>query len=386
MSKSISVKRRYVFKKRWKRVAVFLFDVLGSFLFLPFRLLKRKKPVSPKRILVIRVDSLGDGVLSLPAIDLLRKEYPSAQIDFLVSPHVQGLYSILFLTSKIYLYENNWLSSEASFSRKLLDFFGWIGRIWDGKYDLGIDFRGDLRNLVLLAFAGIPERWGREGAGGGFLLTKRITHPYTRHEILENLELVRQDESEIKAEFPKLSDALSEGRDIEKKLGVSSEKKKIVIHVGAGYPSKRWSARNFVQIANWIQDKQLGVPLFIGTDEERKLLEPFRENLGNGALNLIGRTSLSELLMVLKEADLFIGNDSGPAHLASLLDRKMVIIFSGTNEQKRWAPWSSKARIVSRPVPCSPCEERVCPLEKQYCLEDISAEQVFQVVEEVLRD
>lgn len=357
-------RRRYRFKKKWKRIAMAIFDGIGTVFFSILPRVRAPLPLRPERILVVRIDSLGDGVLTLPALEAVKKRFPEAQIDFLVSPAVRELYACFFPLATFHLFENNWFET--------------MKKLWSLQYDLGIDFRGDLRVILLMTFARIPHRWGRGGTGGGFLLTHQMSHPYEKHELLEHLELVQGNGLSLQVEFPKSPFPFK---------GIKTpEGKKIVIHVGAGCPSKRWATVNFIQMAKRIQEKKLGVPIFIGTEEEKSLLRPFREDLGAEFLDLTGKTTLAELLGVLEQADLFVGNDSGPAHLAALLDRKILLVFSGTNDYRKWAPWSSRIRVVNHPVPCSPCEEKTCPLERHFCMEEIPMDQVFQAVEEMLRD
>lgn len=388
------VRHRYLFKKRWKRAAVGILDNLGMVGVFLRRIFKTNTPLNPQKILVVRIDSLGDAVLTLPAIQTLARRFPKSQIDFLANPPAGELYSLFFPESEIILFERNWLSGEESLGKLMREFFSMIRKLRASHYDLGIDFRGDLRTLVLLSLAKIPHRWGRDGTGGRFLLTHRLKNPYEKHEILENLALV-QGKAQASLRVNEMSEAISDLRllrrpcgtprnDDKEALGRLGSGKKIVIHVGAGYPSKRWAASNFVKLAKRIQERGLGTPVFIGSSEEKILLDPYRGELGDDFWDLTGKTSLSDLLTLLSQADLYIGNDSGPAHLAALLDLKIVLIFSGTNDFKRWAPWSSQLQLVHHPVPCSPCEERICPLSRQLCLEDISVEEVFCVVEKAL--
>ena len=342
------------------------------------KVFKEIPPLNPQRILVVRIDSLGDAVLTLPALQSLERRFPKARIDFLAGPAVRELYALLFPRSQIILFEKNWFNRGGTLGGTLSEFFSIAKRLRTLRYDLAIDFRGDLRTLVLLSLAKIPHRWGRDGAGGRFLLTHRLENPYRRHEIFENLELIEGNNKPSQVEFPSLDFPSSQEGS-----GVS---RKIIIHVGAGYPSKRWATSNFIEIAKRIHKKQLGTPVFIGRSEEKQLLDPYRKELGADFLDLTGKTSLSELLTLLSRADLYLGNDSGPAHLAALLHRKIILIFSGTNDFKRWAPWSPQLRLIHHPVPCSPCEERICPLSRQICLEDISVEEVFDAVEKALSD
>ena len=367
------VRRHYLFKKRWKRWAVGVFDVVGQALSRLFSF-KRPWPLHLSRILVVRMDSLGDAVLSLPAIEALVRRFQGVKIDFLVSPAVRELYAYFFPSSRLHVVEKLGFKESLSLARRLTP----LG------YDLGVDFRGDVRSTLLMNLAGIHHRWGRGGTGGGFLLTRQIPNPYQRHEVLENLELVQENGAALRVDFPRPF-VRSNGTDrVEEWLARLDGERKIVIHAGAGYPSKHWGVKRFVEVGRRIQDKGLGIPIFIGTEEEKRILEPHQNRLGPRGIDLTGKTNLEELVQLLGKVDLFIGNDSGPAHLAALMQCRIVVVFSGTNDFRHWAPWSDRLRIVCHPVPCSPCEERVCPLRRQICLEEISVEEVLRAAEEML--
>lgn len=374
---------RYLFKRKYKRLLAGIFDAAGYFIFLPSRLSKR--PVKPvKRILVVRLDSMGDGVLSLPAIEVIRRHFPDAKIDFLVSPPNLPLFSHFFPRSELHLLEESWLTSNALPAVKIRKFFEMKKRLRGFHYDLGIDFRGDLRTLVLLACAGIPERWGRGGTGGGFLLTHQIRNPYQRHEMKENLELVTPPGLPAEAGFPPVEISPEVQTRVRHWFSFFGNRKKIVFHAGAGYASKRWEGERFVELGKRLAQAGHGI-IFVGSHTERENIHlPGGKDPGFRFLDLMGKTTLPELLGLIQQADLFIGNDSGPSHLAAMLNKKVVLIFSGTNEKERWAPLSESVRILSHPVPCAPCGHRVCPLEKQDCLDHISVDQVFQAAREIL--
>ncbi len=345
-------RRRYLFQRKWKRILVGIFDAIGKAFFSA----NRSENSSPQKILVIRRDSMGDGVLTLPAIQALRKRFPAARIDFLVSPAVQELFHYFFPDSKI--------GTVDSPQEKLRQ----------EHYDLGIDFRGDLRNIFLMNKLGIQRKWGRGGTGGGFLLERERNPLFEEHEVLANLALIQDAPPPVSVQFPELPVRSNENLN---------RKRQVVIHAGAGYASKRWPAERFIQVARGIGRKK-GIPVFIGSAEERKLIDPHWNLLDVEYRDLMGKTSFEGLMKVIGEGDLFLGNDSGPAHLAALLGRKLVVVFSGTNRWRQWAPWSEHLRMIHRPVPCSPCEETICPLKRQHCLEDISAEEVLHAVEEML--
>ena len=357
-----SIRRSYLFKKKWKRALMGVFDFFGS---LPSAFF-RKEPLSkPSKILIIRLDSLGDGVLTLPAINALTKRFPNTQFDFLVNAVNRDLISIFYPHAHYHV-----LKSNCPFERLSM-----TGKLRRHCYTLAVDFRGDILNILLMTLAGISHRWGRKGTGGAFLLTHQIQNPYEKNELLENLELVQVKGKSVEIHWP----TFQKGN-----VKFPLPEKPIVIHVGAGYPSKRWRPDRFLELAEKISEMKLGNPVFVGSEEDRKLLEPHRVKFASKFMDFFGKTTLPELVDTIARADLFIGNDSGPAHLAALLKRKMVVIFSGTNDFRRWSPVSTTIRILNYSVPCSPCEERICPLNKQICLEEISTDEVFRAVQESL--
>ena len=363
------------------------FDALGSVLFRLPGAIERGKAIPEgrvKQILVIRIDSLGDGILTLPAVQHLKKRFPNARIDFLVSASIDELYRILFPGSTIHVFERNWLTEGILVREAIVEFLRFAKRLSGFHYDLAIDFRGDLRTILLMKQMGAPSRWGREGTGGRFLLTRSVPHSSERHEVFENLALVLENGAVEATKFPRIPMPRQASELIEKILQRLKGVTKIIIHPGAGYASKRWPTGNFVELAKRIQKTKLGIPIFVGTEKEKKLLAAYESELRKDIVVLAGKTSLNDLLAVLAQGDLFIGNDSGPAHLGALMGLKLVVVFSGTNDFRKWAPWSSTLRIVNHPVPCSPCGEKICPLERHFCMEDISVDEVLRAVEEML--
>ena len=359
-----------------------LFDGVGTIFVRPW--VKKPVPGFPKKILVVRADSLGDGVLTLPALRALQERFPQARVDFVVSRAVYDLYHLFFPDSRIHLLEPGWFSQGNSPGPSFSEFVRLTRELREEHYDLGIDFRGDLRTVLLMLSAGIPDRWGRGGTGGGFLLTRQIPSSGDGSEALRNLELVQGSREAFALNLQEMK-AIPLSPDVKRVWGSLGSGKKIIIHVGAGYPSKRWSTNRFVELARRIRGEGLGTPVFIGSDEEKRLLEPYRREWSEAAGDLVGKTSLAELIQILKESDLLVGNDSGPAHLAALGGCKLVTVFSGTNDFRQWAPLSSRLRLITHPVPCSPCEEKVCPLKRQDCLEDISLEEGYRAVEDALQ-
>jgi ADP-heptose:LPS heptosyltransferase len=100
-----------------------------------------------------------------------------------------------------------------------------------------------------------------------------------------------------------------------------------------------------------------------------------------GVIDWTGILNLSELAAVLSSADLFVGADSGPAHLAAAVGRPVVVLFSGTNNPRQWRPCGEQVAIVRHPVECSPCHARRCPLPNHPCMRDLTPDSVARAVD-----
>jgi heptosyltransferase-2 len=152
------------------------------------------------------------------------------------------------------------------------------------------------------------------------------------------------------------------------------------LNPGAEYgPAKRWPAERFVAAARIVQAKTQCRWMVLGGAGDRALAESITSDIaratGEPPLNLAGRTSLRELAAVLKICDLVLTNDSGPMHLAAAVSTPVVAIFGSTAPELTGPEFSARAQVVRRPVPCSPCFRRECPIDLR-CLRNIETEQV----------
>lgn len=376
---------RYVFKKPWKRIVACIFDLMGSLIFFWLRFLPRPRPFH--RILLIRVDQLGDLIFTTPAIRRLRQAFPGAEIDFLGPALARELFAGHEALREVLVFEKNWFYPDFSFWACLRNYLGLIRILRRRRYDLAIDFRGDIRLIVLMFLSGIPERIGYGITGGSFLLTHRLDRNPEWHEVESNLKIAESlgcpsGSSDLEIPLPKDRD-----RSLENLLGrkADGERPRIVIHPGSGYPSKRWSTRSYEILIEKVLSEGLGDVILVGSKEEKQLLPSSKFARDSHFINLMGKTTLTELCAVLSSCELFVGNDSGPAHLAAALGKKLVVVFSGTNESRHWRPWSRHCALLRYPVFCSPCAEKVCVQPRHYCMEGIPVDDVLFRMKEAIR-
>lgn len=372
---------KYVFKKPVVRILIWLFDTLGGIVF--FWQKWQKVPSAYRRILVMRVDQLGDVVMTLPAMAALEAAFPETQIDFVVGPWARELAETY--VHHAYIFKHSYFGENVSRFHSFAEGIRLAWSLRKNRYDLAIDFRGDLRNAGFLFLTGARRRVGYGSAGGGFFYTDCLAEARGRHQVERNLECLKAVGVRVPQEIPKLKYRPPDPEAWQKKFSNLHDRARrpwIVMHIGSGYPSKRWPAANFFSLLDRMLGEGKGTVILTGHEKEESLVRPYfkeRERL----VNLIRKTSIAELCALIDQADLFVGNDSGPAHLAAALGKKTVVLFSGTNDWRVWQPRGNSVHVIHHEVPCSPCQERICPLPRHECMENITVDRVFNKIREV---
>lgn len=409
--------RRYRYSKlRW-RVAVRALDAVGALLMAVWRVVRPLRDGGPpRRILVVQLDHLGDAVLSGPLFPRLRAAYPGASIDVLASPSNVALFEADPHVDAVRVASRSWFDRRPA--RR-----SWLGAVWElgrtlrgGRYDLGIDVRGDVLTVLVLALARIPRRVGWAMGGGGFLLTDRVRWEPGRHEVLSRLAILEAlgvaADGPVRVTAPvadrdraRVGTLLREAWPSSRPMPVlvparrwpSKRRRRaaapdrdepealhagrfgaaplLVAHLGAGTAAKRWPPGHWRAL----------IDRFLG-DGWRVVVVGGPEDAGAaGALAMhrnlrdwTGRLAVTETAALIERADLFIGADSAPAHLAACAGVAAVVLFSGTNRPRQWRPWSRRALVVRRRVPCSPCHQKACPLADHPCLTGLRPERVHR--------
>lgn len=339
--------RHYVFKKKWKQRLAECFDTVGDFVGVLLRRNFAVKPGEIKKVLVGRIDHMGDALLLRPALYQLRAQRPDLEIHLLTTPENSTLFLLDSFVDKVISFEGHWFQKDISWFVKIRSFFKMLSRVRHGKYDAAIDFRGDVRLNLLFFFSGIPIRMGYGVTGGGWLLTHEKSWAENRHEVARNIDMLAQmavfaDIETVKntpVHFPSSTEAR-----VKRLIQSMGTLPYAVIHAGAGNPEKEWPWVNFCRLAKQlIESKKIENIILVGTTEEKKRSG---EMLLEGIIDLRGQTDLDELAYLLKYAVFFIGNDSGPAHLAAAQSVRIVLISSATNQIEFWHPWSDCMTIV----------------------------------------
>ena len=401
---------RYV-RLRW-HLFFAIFDAVGGALFGLVKLLKAFLPKkngddrgqSPIRsILIIQLDHLGDAILSTGMLRVLRQNYPEARIDILVGPWNRSLFEEMVPdVDRILVIDNGGRLARMEKIKWLgpIKRMGWpIAMLRQGlrlrreRYDLGIDVRGEMPHAAMMWVAGIGRRVGWIAGGGGFFLTdspKWVPNSpeiESRRAILEAIGL-NPDRQEMRPCLTVPQNDCSHEQENSKKNLLSSTDRYIALHLTAGTKAKEWPVEHWAELINELDSTPSNEPrpkiVLVGSPADHIIGQKV-ENLVVSAhcrpCNLIGKLSLRELGRVLQDAELMIGADSGPAHMAAALETRTITLFSGTNLPEQWQPPGEHVSVLKHDVPCRPCHQKhTCPVEGHPCMTGIAPKQVMKEI------
>ena len=344
--------------------------------------------ISPQRILVIKLSSLGDIVHTLPAVAALRKQFASANICWLVKSQWASILEGNPDINEVWSIDLSWRNWPKI-----------IQRLRQHRFDLVIDFQGLFRTGCLGRLSGANIRVGfaqaREGAP--WLYTHRISLPGDQgfpwrllgiHAVDRNLAIVQDLGANISCptfHFPRLAEDQTSVHDLLSRSEIKNHETLIALAPWSRSGLKAWPLNRFVQLAEeLIQIANLRVVL-LGGPSDRHAAAEFHRLESQGLVNLVGKVSLGQLPELLRRMKLIVGNDSSLIHLAAGVGTRVLAIF-GPTEPKATGPYPLSHHVVRRTeLACSPCGQRVCQ-NPQYleCLQSISVDSLLQSIQETM--
>lgn len=340
-----------------------------------------------KKILIVRMDRIGDVVLSTPAIKAVRDAYPDSHIAVLVRPYAREVVDGNPCIDEVITYDK--LGREKSLFGKIR----FIAGLKNKKFDLAIILHPKNSSHILAYLAGIPERLGYDKKSGVFL-TKKIPHTKQyglRHEIDYALDLLRYigiEPSDKSLYMPvnKLSE--EKIKDLFYKNGISQNDPVIAVHPAASCRSRRWVLERFAKASDTLAEKYgARIVIISGPGEDKVMGDRAAELMKSGPLNLAGKTSVSDLASVLRRSSLLISNDSGPVHISCAVDTPVIAIFGRKDRglsPERWAPVGGKDIALRKDAGCEICLAHNCKRGFK-CLGLISVEDVLRAADQILK-
>ena len=341
-----------------------------------------------ENILLIKPSSLGDIVMALPALSALRGSFPRARISWLIRPEFAPLIEGHPHLDEIILFDRKSLGRAWRHPAALRELTSLISGLRRRRFDAVLDLQGLFRSASLAWLSGCKRRfgpiWRKELAR--YLYTTAIPPRLEWVHVIDYyLKLVEaMGGADLRMEFvlPEKPDAVAAARDLLSHHGVDSGRCAVIVP-GSAQVSKCWPAERFAALADRLaSDHGLAVAA-TGSKSEGAMIEQIRALAKHPIANLAGRTSLPELTEVLRTAKLVVSNDTGPGHIAAVLGRPLVMMFSWSNPL-RVGPYHRPECIVARDM--SSRGLAIKSRNPRHAIQHITLEEVYaKVVEQLAR-
>lgn len=366
---------KYVFKKIGYNVLALTLDVLGT-VFFSFRfILNKKLPLNPRKIILIRLDHIGDFVCSTPLFENVRLAFPQAEVTLLTTPMLKDLAKNDPFLDRIWLHPGPpWLRRGKKKIFLISRLFRLLKEMRKEKFDLGFDSRGDIFSILLMYLGGVKYKVGYGITGGGFLLDKEVRYEINSNSVERNINLLKELKIAVRKSSPKVYFSDKDEKFVEvllDKMGFRNTRS-LVLHPFAGVSAKQWPEEKFRTLIKKLNHTHWKVALVGSVKDSASYSDVY---------DLRGKLSLPQLACLIKKIGFFIGLDSGPANIALALNVPAVIICSGTNIPERWLPESENALLIYKDVPCKPCEQEICSQPRHYCMEEIEVGEILKAVD-----
>jgi predicted lipopolysaccharide heptosyltransferase III len=334
-----------------------------------------------KRVLIIRLRSIGDTVLATPSLFALKRFLPHAQVDILVEDWVAPLLENHPHVDNVVVLERGGVVARTRAARELRA----------EHYDVVYNLHGGTTATFLTRATGARHRVGFKTYQYANLHTELVPSPLLlwgqqkAHSVEQQLALIGWTGVPV-TDRPRTSLGISPvaAETVNRHLAAAglADRKIALIHPAAAFETKRWAAENFARVAEYLAERGFA-PVAIAAQHETQIVEDLLSETSVQILSL--DLSLPEVTALAARSQLFIGNDSGIAHIAAAVGTPSVVIF-GSSNIAHWRPWNrAAAQVVFEEMPCQPCHGYFCEKFPQpECILRVPVNRVVAAIERCL--
>ena len=338
------------------------------------------KDFTPKRILVVKLDHLGDVLLATPVFSNLRKAYPNTELQVLT-----GAWSRVILENhpdvdKVLEYNSPAFcrSGQPTSFKNALQLFRHLRA---EKYDLLVELRGDWRIVLFALLRVAPRRLNRPSLQ---IANKLGFSQFSgTHETTRNLDVLARSGIPTPIQTTTFSVTREDGNWASNFLQthrIRVEQPFIVIHPGSPILLKRWQPERYAELSDWLITQKHAQILFVGVKDEIPIIRQIQNLMEGKSINIAGKTTITQLASILHKCHVFIGNDSGPMHLAAAVGTQTIGLY-GPSDPKRFGPVGDKCQTIKKKLDCPPCLGATCRFGTDGCMSKIQVEDVIQTLE-----
>lgn len=330
-----------------------------------------------KRILVIKLGAIGDIILAIPSLRMIRKRFSNAYIAVLVDAELTASLEYCPYIDEIIPFKRKDKKNRLRHMKKL------VLKLRKSAFDMSVDFQNNTRTHLIAFLAGIPQRYGYTRGVMGKLLTNgvgsfRDSLPPVQHQF-RVLNLLGISECDEHLEMWPSPDDREYIRHILDEWGCAKGQKKVgfVLSASKRWQTKKWPLSHFVELANRLIQSCGCRIVLIGDMSAKEDSERFLAQRRSEVLDMVGKTSISQLAALMESLDCLVSGDTAPLHVASAMKTNIVALF-GPTDPRRHMPPGGKNKVLRKTLACSPCYKETCARVR--CMQDISVDEVFEAV------
>lgn len=354
-----------------------------------------------KRVLIIQTAFLGDLLLSIPLLKNTKRVFNGAEVWLLCRKGLSQFFTDLKLVDRALEVNKKDIQSWNNVKSEIAQH----------HFDAVICPHQSLTSAIVAKNINASLKVGFSKWWNGYFFDQRVERPDYMPDALKQLRLLTPFDSELKTRYDELESLFNEQGEeifinkteegqlekipnwasmrIDFKKADQKRKRIIFIAPGSVWATKRWVKEGFQSVGQYFSEKGFQIYL-VGSAEESDLCNEIAKKI-QGAENLAGKTSLTELVYKLADGSLMISNDNGAMHLASVAGTPTVAIFGPTTLDLGYRPWNDQVSIVAEydALACRPCGKhghQVCPIKTHECMKNISAELVIKAAELALKE
>jgi heptosyltransferase-2 len=342
----------------------------------------------PRKVLVFHTAFIGDILLMLPLVQVVRKHFPDSRIAVVAIPAASESLLNHPAIDNVIIYDKK--GRDAGFQ-------GMIGlgkRLKGQSFDLALVPHRSIRSALIVWLARIPRRVGFSNSAGKFFFTDLVPYVRKSHESSRNLSLlaplgIRSFDRELPALYPSEKDVERIDDLLGRRDAVSrfNADRAIGIAPGSVWNTKRWPKEHFIALGRMLLAEGFSLALIGGTDD-RQLCFEIESSLESGqVLNAAGSLTLLQSAELIRRCKAIVSNDSAPTHMAVAMRTPVVAIYGATVPEFGFAPQGEHDVVLeTQGLSCRPCSihgGEACPIKTFVCMRNISADMVFEKIQSV---
>lgn len=359
------------------------------------------------RVLVIRLDEIGDVVMTTPLLRELRRMLPAAWITLVVKPALCDLMALCPYVNEVLTYDGSASGRFLQLRRHGRALQLARRNLWRRRFDLAIVPRWgvDYYHASFVAyFSGASRRIAysenvsaeKKQLNDGFdrLFTAVLNDNAPRHEVERNLDVLRFLGSEIHNHQLELWLNEEDEAFAERFLACNAlrpDRLLVAFAPGAGALKRAWPLKHFIDLGQWLRMEYHARILVVGAAAEKYLGDQLQRHLGDAVLNAAGGTTLRQAAALLKRCALYVGNDTGPMHLAAAMSVPVIEISchpqdglpSHPNSPHIFGPWAVSHRVLQPAAALTPCSDH-CRATEAHCILGVTVDRAQAACNEML--